>query len=470
MKLQAARVMGFFGVFLALTIALNMIEGVGGQRQVQRALATESIAAGVAGAPTLVGPWMSRQCEETFIETTKTTQKENDKEKAIEVRTVQTRSYTLSALPESNQISGTVNVEPRYRGIYKANVLGATLSLQTRWASLQELVPPALKAPVTKVECAPVKLQFYVSDQRSLRNALLVFDGTDIETSSGTQHSQLPLGLSATIADAAVSATTTHETKLSLNLAGTETLAILPLGKTNAVALQSNWPHPSFGGAFLPTEHSVTKAGFTAMWTISALSSSARSWFSNGSAKELNAREAAAQALRVQFIDPVNPAVLADRATKYSFLFVLLSFVGVGLLQVLRKLDIHPMQYLMTGAALAIFFLLLISLSEHIAFQLAYVAAAAACAVLLGAYAASMLRSKALGAGFAAAIGALYASLYLVLQSEQHALLAGSLTVFAVLACVMMLTRRMDWSQVFARMLPRPAAAIEPPATDAPQA
>jgi inner membrane protein len=463
---RGARVLALVAVLLAISMALSTIEGLGWQRQAQRNAATQSIAAGVAGAPTLIGPWITRQCEETYIETTVTQLIDKSKWKDAERKTTLTRTYVLTALPETSQFTGDVKIEQRYRSIYKANVLGAQIVVNANWASLRDVTPPEVKAPVTKIVCADPVLQLYVSDQRSLRDAKMMIDGTQLEARSGTPHAQLPTGLNVVIPNDWVARTTPLQSKLTLQLVGTEALDIVPLAKSNAITLQSNWPHPSFTGAFLPDYKSITKDGFTAGWSISSLSSSARAWFNDGAKKcadTADGERACAQSLRVQFIDPINPAVLAERATKYGFLFVLLTFVGVGLLQVLRKLDIHPIQYLMTGAALAVFFLLLISLSEHIEFLRAYLIAAGSCAVLLGVYASGMLNSRPLAVGFGAAIAMLYAVLYLVLRSEQHALLAGSLTVFAVLATVMLLTRKLDWSAVFARFAPARAE----PMTDA---
>ncbi len=479
---RGARLLALIGVLVAISMALSTIEGLGWQRQAQRNVAMQSIAAGVAGEPGLIGPWITRQCEETYVETTVTqlidasnlSESVNaSRLKEASKKTTLTRSYVLTALPETSQFAGDVKIDQRYRGIYKANVLGAQMVINTTWDAARDLTPPEVKAPVTKVVCAEPELQFHVSDQRSLRDAKIEVDGKSLETRSGTRNSQLGTGLNVLIPSEWLARTAPLPTKLTLQLVGTEALDIAPLAKSNSINMQSNWPHPSFAGAFLPDAKSLSAEGFTASWTISALSSSARAWFLEGAKKCSDHPErsgSCAQALRVQFIDPINPAVLAERATKYGFLFVVLTFVGVGLLQVLRKLDIHPMQYLMTGAALAVFFLLLISLSEHIDFVRAYVIAATACAALLGVYASGMLNSRVLAAGFATAIGLLYGVLYVVLQSEQHALLAGSLTVFAVLAAVMLLTRRFDWSSVFSRFTPasaEPAPMWEAPAEQA---
>jgi inner membrane protein len=147
-------------------------------------------------------------------------------------------------------------------------------------------------------------------------------------------------------------------------------------------------------------------------------------------------------------MDPINPYVLTDRATKYALLFIALTFTCVALVEVLARRRVHPIQYALVGMALAMFYLLLLSLSEHIAFSQAYLVASAACVVLLGYYAAHMLRHRLGGVAFGGGVGVLYAFLWILLSLEQAALVVGSLLLFGALAAVMMLTRRLDWYAV----------------------
>ena len=166
------------------------------------------------------------------------------------------------------------------------------------------------------------------------------------------------------------------------------------------------------------------------------------------------------EAFGVSFIDPVNPYVLGDRATKYGVLFIALTFVTVAMVELLKKRRVHPVQYLLVGCALVLFFLLLLSLSEHLAFGLAYAGASTACATLLAYYASHMLGGWRAGLGFGAGVGTLYGALYLLLQMEQTALVMGSLLLFAVLALIMVLTRRLDWYGLSAS-LNRPGTTAE---------
>ena len=152
----------------------------------------------------------------------------------------------------------------------------------------------------------------------------------------------------------------------------------------------------------------------------------------------------------VRFIQPVDEYQQAERAMKYAILFVLLTFTGFFLFEMLKKLPIHPMQYALVGAALAMFYLLLIALSEHTEFALAYVVASSACVVLIGFYLSFVLQHWRRGAAFGAMLSVLYATLYVLLQSEDNALLLGAVLLFWALAAVMVLTRRLDWYRVAA--------------------
>jgi len=149
--------------------------------------------------------------------------------------------------------------------------------------------------------------------------------------------------------------------------------------------------------------------------------------------------------------------VLGDRATKYGVLFILLTFVGIGLVEVLRRVRVHPIQYLLVGCAMTLFFLLLVSLSEHVAFGWAYLTATAACTLLCSFYGTFVLRGWRAGVALGAALGALYGALYLLLQLEQTALLLGTLLLFAVLAGVMVATRRLDWYGLIEQLRTQPA-------------
>jgi inner membrane protein len=247
------------------------------------------------------------------------------------------------------------------------------------------------------------------------------------------------------------------DVRFDATLGGTESLALVPIAKDNRFSLASPWPHPSFGGSFLPRTRRIDAAGFNATWQISSLATNAQAQYrATDDAKLLHAASARGadrasiahaglDAVSVALFESVGDISLADRATKYGILFVLLTFVGFFMFELIKQLPIHPIQYGLVGLALAIFFLLLVSLSEHVRFGIAYAIAAVACIGLLGVYLSAVLRSVGRGVGFAAMLAVLYAALYGLLVSEDNALVLGSGLLFVVLATIMVVTRKVDW-------------------------
>ncbi|MCL2011283.1 MAG: cell envelope integrity protein CreD [Cystobacterineae bacterium] len=230
------------------------------------------------------------------------------------------------------------------------------------------------------------------------------------------------------------------EFKINLSLNGTNSISVAPIADDNNVYMSSSWPHPDFRGGFLPTKRNVTHNGFNATWRVSSLSSNAQSNFNSN-----NNWEWEEQGLVVRLINPVDPYTLATRATKYGFLFVALSFAAFFFLEGIKQLRVHPMQYLLVGTSMALFFLLLLSLSEHMPFGISYAIAAGASLGLLAFYLCFVLKSIRLGVGFAALLSILFSCLYGLLLSEDYALLLGSSLLFICLAVAMVLSRKLDW-------------------------
>jgi inner membrane protein len=224
----------------------------------------------------------------------------------------------------------------------------------------------------------------------------------------------------------------------SLELAGSEALAFAPAGADTSLAMHADWPHPSFQGRHLPAKHEIGAGGFSASWKISRLSMQP----AGGCAFPCNVLN---DQVAVSFVEPAGLYQKLERASKYGFLFIGLTFAAFVLLELLRRLAIHPVQYALVGLALAMFFLLLTALSEHIDFGAAYAAATAACVSLITAYLVRVLKSAPAGLAFGAALSALYGFLYALLRAEDYSLLGGALLLFALLAAVMLATRRVDW-------------------------
>lgn len=440
------------GVMLILLWALAQVSDVVAEREGRLREAQRSIADSLAGGQTIAGPVLQRQCTDRW----QVEEGQGKDRKWVE----QSHDFTLTALPQRLAADASSRIEPRTRGIFRINGYALTANLQADWADLAALQPPALRAGARRT-CADPVLWLGVADPRGIRSASVTIAGTSVTVRPGTPSPSLPRGFQAAWpGGAAPDSRTPVSASVSLDLAGTEAVSFVPLGEMSSVKLASDWPHPSFNGRFLPTQRSITDLGFEAEWKLSALASRSGQELlaGHGLCDGSEPIAAAAQAPRcierfgVAFIDPVSTYVLSDRATKYGLLFIALTFVAIGLLEVMRRLRVHPVQYALVGSALAIFFLLLVSLSEHIDFALAYTAASTACTLLLGYYSAHVLHSARVGAAFAAGIGVLYGLLYLLLRSEQSALVLGSVLLFMVLAAVMVVTRRIDWYALTANL------------------
>ncbi|UUZ51721.1 inner membrane CreD family protein [Massilia sp. B-10] len=273
------------------------------------------------------------------------------------------------------------------------------------------------------------------------------WNGSAVEFQQGSGLQSLRTGLHADLPSMELGGKAGFSFQLKLN--GIERQSFVPVAKNNTMTLGSNWPHPQFGGDFLPApSRTVDETGFHATWTIASLATGAQQQLQDNELGADPAHLRKVDSFSVAFIEPVNVYSMAERATKYGLLFVALTFAAFFMFEVLKLLPIHPVQYLLVGLALVLFFLLLVSLSEHIAFVIAYLIASGACILLIAYYLAAVLGSWRRGLGFGTALTLLYGALYGLLVSENNALVLGSILLFAVLSGVMVATRKVDWYQI----------------------
>ena len=441
-------------VALVLAWALDSVTRVVAEREGRLQEAQRSIADSLATAQSVLGPVLQRNCTESWDVVTG--------EGKDRTQTTERRRFSLRVAPSRLTMDGAVQMEPRYRGIFKVNGYLLKATLTAEWADTRTLEPTRTRDG-SNLACDLPVLWVAVSDARGLRDARVTVQDRDVAVSPGTASSENAVGFRATVpADALQAGKPLHATAV-LDLAGTAGLALAPVGQSTRVNLNADWPHPSFNGRFLPNVRTVTDTSFQATWQIGALASGASREVVSGRTScrpdvaaytvtpGQNQAEACIETFGVNFIDPVNPYALSDRATKYGLLFIALTFVTIALVEVMRRLRVHPVQYLLVGAALVLFFLLLVSLSEHVPFAYAYLASSAACAALLTYYGVHVLHSMRGGLALGVGIATLYGTLYVLLQSEQNALVLGALLLFAVLAAVMRVTRNVDWYEVIAQ-------------------
>jgi inner membrane protein len=226
-------------------------------------------------------------------------------------------------------------------------------------------------------------------------------------------------------------------------LSGSEALDVVPLAAASTIALRGDWPHPDFSGAESPARREVGATGFAANWSSTRLRwTLPEAW----RGEPIGIEGLRAGASGVALFQPLDLYALNYRAVRHGVLFVAVTFLALFAWEhATRGVRLHPMQYLLVGLALAVFFLLLLALSEHLGFAIAYAIAATALVGLVGVYVAGVAASRRVALAMSAALAAAYALLYAILASEDHALLLGALTVFTTLATLMLATRRFDW-------------------------
>ena len=439
-------------ITVLLLFGLGLIEDVVRDRQRYRGLTAQSVAESLAGPQTLMGPMIHSACVESWDEETG----KGDERRTVERR----REFLLTAMPEQLKLRSGAAMEERARGLHKVNTFNLKAHITAQWGSLASLVPQST-VKNSRMHCGAPIVMMAVGDARGIRTAQLTLGDQALALKPGTFHPTYSRGLHAALPEAVRGKADGLAATLDLELVGTERIAIVPLGGNTEVQMTSSWPHPSFAGRFLPSEREVKPEGFTAQWRLSSLATTAQADIASGSricvggyddtsphseyAPGSATPRDCADSFSVAFVDPVNPYTLSDRATKYGVLFIALTFVAVGLFELMKKLRVHPVQYLLVGSALCSFFLLLVSLSEHLSFGASYGIAATACVLLLAYYASHMLGSLARGVPLGAGIALLYGLLYVLLQLEQTALVVGAIALFLVLAAVMVLTRKVNW-------------------------
>jgi inner membrane protein len=429
-------------ITLVLLIPMARIRFLVQERQSLRDSVVEEIARSAGKAQTITGPLLIVP----YV------RKVHEQQAGADGRLVTvTREVTgeLRLLPATMVVDGKLATDERSRGIYRARIFNADVKLQGRFD-----IPASFGViDAASYSFGPAHLVLGISDIRGIGNGLtLQANDVSVNFQPGTGTAALTSGVQAPLDLAATSTGQTLDYQVGLALQGTGNFEVSPVGRDSSARLESDWPHPGFTGEFLPRARTISEHGFTAEWQTSFFATNMEEALAR-CAPSADANNRSCDAFRAQhfgvsFVDPVDQYLKSERATKYAFLFIGLTFAGFLVLEVLRRHRVHPVQYGLVGLSLALFFLLLLSFSEHIGFASAYAVSAIACVGLIAFYVRYALASRAHALGIGGALAALYGLLYGILSSEDYALLMGALLVFGVLAAVMVLTRKVDWARL----------------------
>jgi len=341
-------------------------------------------------------------------------------------------------LPDQLTIDGSLIPEERYRSIYSAVVYTAELQLNGNFKNID----------FSKWNIDPhdilwneAFLSVGIPDMRGIsQTVLLEFDKTNYQVDPGVPCNEV-IGNGISTPIVIDKEKKEYDFKLHLSLKGSEQIQFIPVGKTTKVMLKSNWDAPSFSGAFLPANRNITPQGFTADWLILHLN---RNYPQQWLGSKYNIDDAA---FGVDLVLPVSQYLKSERAVKYAIMFIALTFLVFFFTEVLSKDQMHPIQYLMVGIGLVIFYTLLVSLSEHINFNLSYLIAGIGVISLITLYTKAALHNRKATLTICSVLVALYVFLFTILQLEAYSLLMGSVGLFIALSLVMYLSRKVDWNK-----------------------
>jgi len=437
--LGKALVMGFLLVILLVPLA--QVEDLVGERVGMRETAATRVAQSWGGAQTTAGVLLAIPVETTHVVIDRTAA-------GRETQRTEVHRNVLYVLPDTLTVNATADPGIRAVGLYETPVYTAYVQISGEFVN-RDFAQLLTEKQGREVKWAEARLLVLNSESRALRAV------DDLEVAG----ERLPVaadsyagsaGVSTSVPVAALRDNATIPFRLKLTLAGSSQLSFLPLARKADITVKSAWPHPKFEGAPAPLDPKISKDGFTARWSVLEINRNfGQSWYDNQvRAGEPAEASFAGLGVGVSFYEPVDIYQRNYRAVHYAVLLIVITFLTFFLWEHVSGIAIHGMQYLMVGLALALFYLLLLALSEHLSFDIAYAVSAGALVGLITVYLTGVLRRLSLALGAGAGLATLYTMLYWILRSEDYSLLMGALLLFGVLATLMIATRRVDWANV----------------------
>ncbi|HKP04069.1 MAG TPA: cell envelope integrity protein CreD [Chthoniobacterales bacterium] len=434
------KLLGVGALILLMLIPLLMIQGVLNDRLERRNEAVNDITASWGKEQNIIGPVLVVP----YLHHGTVVRSVTLPDGRVETREVAETTVAFAYfLPDTLEVSGDLQNQTLHRGIYDAAVFRGTIKLSGQFPAPDMA---ALKIDPKDVLWKDASVTLAVSDLRGTRESLLLdWGGKKIQLQPGSQLPGYTTGITAQLAsDQPIAVPTNFSIALDLN--GSSGIFFAPFGIHNVVSLKSNWPDPGFRGAFLPAERNVRTDGFDATWKVSYYGRDyPQRWTSRSGNERFSTTAVSNSLFGAQFLRVLDAYRYVERSIKYGVLFFVLVFTTFFLFEITARQKIHPLQYLMVGAALCLFYLALLSASEFIGFTLSYIIATVTATGLITWYCSYFLgggaRTLIIGGGL---IG-VYTFLYITLRQQDYALLMGTVALFVLLAVVMWVTRKIDW-------------------------
>lgn len=413
-------------LILLLMIPVFMIENLIKERGRTQEEAINEVSQKWSLAQTITGPYLNIQYPVVT---------ENNGKQEVAIK-------NLLLFPDELVIDGQLKTEILKRSTYEVNVYQSELTLKGSF-SVEELIKSRIDMNLPQYERAAICLN--LTDMRGISEQISIALGDSVYVFEPGMDNR---GISNTgvhaIAD--LSALKTNKKlpyEIKIKLKGSQSINFTPLGKTTQVNLKANWNTPSFTGNYLPNTRNITEKDFSAQWQVLNLNrnySQVMMDYSNVNVQDIND-----SSFGVNFKIPVEQYQQSMRSAKYAILIIVLTFGVIFFTEIMNKTRIHALQYLLVGLALCLFYSLLLSFSEHIGFNPAYVLSAALTIILVGGYMFGVIKKKKPAFIMSGLLSVLYLYIFVLIQLETFALLAGSLGLFFILALVMYFSKKIDW-------------------------
>ncbi len=408
-------------------IPTSMIKGLINEREFTQEEAIHEVSSKWGEAQTISGPFITIP----YYRYSKEYSKKDSTEKII-----QFKEY-LHVLPSQLDISGSIQPEKRYRGIYEIVVYNSNLEIS---GTFNKFDIEALDIQQKNILFDKAEFVVGINDLRGIEEQIkLTWGNEKISFNPGVSSNDIVgTGINALL-KLDPNDSTKYNFNLSIHLKGSQQLYFTPVGKITDVNLTSEWPNPSFNGAFLPDSREISEKGFKANWNVLHLNRNFPQIWTGDQHSIDNS------SFGIDLLLPVDNYQKSYRSIKYAILFIVFTFLVFFFIEVLNKIFIHPIQYILVGVALIVFYTLLLSFSEHMQYNLAFIISALATLLLIAGYVRAILGSAQLTLLITGILTVLYTFIFVIIQLQDYALLIGSIGIFIILGLVMYFSRKINW-------------------------